>query len=162
MVTVDENLSRRPVCSSSYRHVYYREDLFDTVLWHDGSPYTVGDMMLSNRPQLGSRIPRESDIFDPAAESSTKSAMNNARGWRIISEDPFVYEVWSESWYIDAEQNIGDIFAVYYNYGAQPWHTLVLGMMAEENGELAFTASKANTPGCRMARLQHGTKLANP
>ncbi|MCK9524745.1 MAG: ABC transporter substrate-binding protein [Limnochordia bacterium] len=142
-ITVDEVY---PEGLTAPRHtvIHYREDLFDTVTWHDGSPYTIGDMMLSSVLSWDRGF-EASPFFDPAEEASTKTAMNNARGWRIISEDPFVYEVWSQSWYIDAEQNLGDIFAVYYNYGTAPWHTLVLGMLAEQNGELAFTASKANT-----------------
>jgi peptide/nickel transport system substrate-binding protein len=142
MITVAE---KYPEGLTAPRHtvVYYREDLFDTVKWHDGSPYTVGDMLLPTILDWDRGF-ESSEIFDPAAQTSVQSAMNNARGWRIISLDPFVYEVWSTSWYIDAEQNIGDIFAPYYNYGAQPWHTLAIGVMAEAAGELAFTASKAN------------------
>lgn len=124
--------------------IHYEDDMFEKVKWHDGSPYTIGDMLL---PHILSwdRGFEEGLIYDPAEDASIKSAIANARGWRILSEDPFVYEVYSESWYIDAEQNLGDMFAVYYNYGAAPWHTLVLGIMAEMEGELAFTASKANS-----------------
>ncbi|HHY15056.1 MAG TPA: ABC transporter substrate-binding protein [Firmicutes bacterium] len=138
--------------------IYYRDDIFENVTWHDGSPYTIGDMML---PTVLSwdRGYEESPVFDPAEEASLKSAIDNARGWRILSEDPFIYEVYSESWYIDAEQNLGDIFAVYYNYGTAPWHTLVLGMMAEMNGELAFTASKANTLDAEWLGYHSGPSL---
>ena len=45
---------------------------------------------------------------------------------------------------MDAEQNLSDIFAVMYNYG-RLWHTLSIGLLAELNGELAFSASEANT-----------------
>ena len=142
MVTVDE-IYPEGLVAPRHTVITYRDDIFENVPWHDGSLYTIGDMLLPYILDWDRGFP-ESEVYDPAAETSTKSAMKNARGWRIISEDPFVYEVWSESWYIDAEQNLGDMFAVFYNYGAQPWHTLVLGMMAEQNGELAFTASKAN------------------
>ncbi len=157
MVTVAE---KYPEGLTAPRHtvVHYREDMFDTVTWHDGSPYTVGDMLLPTILDWDRGF-EESDVFDPAQEASVKTAMNNARGWRIISLDPFVYELWSQSWYIDAEQNIGDMFAPYYNYGAQPWHTLVLGMMAETNGELAFTASKANTLDAEWLGYNMGPSL---
>lgn len=123
--------------------IHYRDDIFENVTWHDGSTYSVGDMLL---PMVldWDRGFEQSPIYDPAAAANLKSAMSNARGWRILSYDPFIYEVYSESWYIDAEQNLGDIFAVFYNYGAQPWHTLALGILAEMNHELAFTASKAS------------------
>ena len=124
--------------------VYYRDDLFKNVTWHDGSPYTIGDVLL---PIIldWDRGFEESEIFDKSAQATVQTAVNNARGWRIVSYDPFVYEVWSTAWYIDAELNVADPFATFYNYGAQPWHTLALGIAAEANGELAFSASKATS-----------------
>lgn len=138
--------------------IHYRDDLFETVTWHDGSPYTVGDMLFSTILSWDRGF-EESPIYDPAEAANLKSAINNARGWRILSLDPFVYEVYSESWYIDAEQNLGDIFAVYYNYGTAPWHTLAIGMLAEMNGELAFTASKANTLDAEWLGYNAGPSL---
>ncbi len=123
--------------------IHYRDDLFETVTWHDGSPYTVGDMLFSTVMDWDRGF-EQSEIYDPAAGGRLATAISNARGWKILSMDPFVYEVYSTSWYIDAEQNLGDIFAVYYQYGTAPWHTLALGELAEKNGDLAFSAAKAN------------------
>jgi peptide/nickel transport system substrate-binding protein len=141
MVTVAE---KYPEGITAKRHtiVHYRDDLFETVTWHDGSPYTIGDVLVPvildwDRGFTGS------DIFDPSAEAVTKTAANNARGWRIVTLEPLVLEFWSDSWYIDAELNINDYFAPLFNYGAQPWHTLALGQLAEKAGELAFSVSKA-------------------
>lgn len=122
--------------------IYYREDLFDTVVWHDGSKYSVGDMLL---PWIldWDRSFEGSDIYDESAAVNLKAALENTRGIRILSLDPFVYEYYFEAWSIDAEMNLGDIFAVFYNYGNAPWHTLALGVLAEKAGELAFSSSKA-------------------
>ncbi|NLL43984.1 MAG: ABC transporter substrate-binding protein [Firmicutes bacterium] len=140
-VTVGE---KYPDGVTAKRHVvvHYRDDLYDTVTWHDGSPWTIADILL---PVIldWDRGFEGSEIFDPSAEAVTKTDINNARGWRIVSVDPLVIEAWSNSWYIDAELNYSDYFSYLYNYGNQPWHTLALGVLAEANGELAFSVSKA-------------------
>lgn len=122
--------------------VYYREDLYDSVLWHDGSHYSILDVLLPTILDWD-RAFESSDIYDESAAVNLKPAMENARGWKILSVDPLVIESYSTSWYVDAEQNISDPFAVYFNYGNAPWHTLALGILAEKNAELAFSASKA-------------------
>lgn len=138
--------------------VHYREDLFDVVKWHDGSPYTVGDMLFQVILSWD-RGYEESPIYDESAGVSLPTSMKNARGWRVLSWDPFVYEVYSTSWYMDAEQNLGDIFATFYNYGTAPWHTLALGVLAEMNGELAFSASKATAMNVEWLGYNSGPSL---
>lgn len=138
--------------------IYYREDLFDTVKWHDGSNYTVGDMLLQVILSWD-RAYEESKIYDESEGVSLASAQENARGWRILSYDPFIYEVYSTSWYMDAEQNLGDIFATFYNYGTAPWHTLALGILAEEAGELAFSSAKAKKLGVEWLGYNAGPSL---
>lgn len=138
--------------------VYYREDLFEKVKWHDGSPYTRGDFLM----QLvldWDRGYESSPIYDESAAANLPVAQKNARGWRILSWDPLVYEVYSTSWYMDAEQNLGDIFCPMYNYGTAPWHTLALGYLAEANGELAFSASKATALNVEWLGYQAGPSL---
>ena len=123
--------------------VYYRPETFSEVKWHDGSPYTVGDMLLAYVLDWD-RAYEASEVFDESAVPGLQTALASFRGLKIVSLDPFIYEYYTESWSLDAEQNISDLFAVYYNYGNAPWHTLALGMLAEINGELAFTMSKAD------------------
>lgn len=138
--------------------IHYREDLFDTVVWHDGSPYTIGDMLFQVVLDWD-RMYEGSEVYDESAALDLPSAQRNARGWRIISEDPFVYEVYSTSWYMDAEQNLGDIFATFYNYGSAPWHTLALGMLAEMNNELAFSMAKATANDVEQLGLHMGPSM---
>ena len=122
--------------------VYYREDLYDTVLWHDGSKYSIMDILLPTILSWDQAF-EGSELYDESAAVDLAAAMENARGWRILSVDPLVVESYSLSWYVDAEMNISDPFATFYNYGNQPWHTFALGILAERAGELAFSASKA-------------------
>jgi peptide/nickel transport system substrate-binding protein len=61
------------------------------------------------------------------------------RGWRIVSRDPADVEVYSDQIYPDAET----IVAV-RTPGVLPWHTLALGVRAEQAGELAFSSNKSD------------------
>lgn len=138
--------------------VYYREDLYDSVLWHDGSNYSVLDVLLPTILDWD-RGYESSELFDESAAVNLKPAMDNARGWKILSVDPLVIESYSTSWYIDAEQNLSDPFAVYYNYGNAPWHTLALGILAEKAGELAFSTNKATAMGIEWLGYNTGPSL---
>jgi len=122
--------------------MYYRDDLFEKAKWHDGSPYTLGDMLFSYALSWDRAYP-ESPYFDKSEEGALQTTLKVFKGLKILSEDPFVYEIYTDSWSLDAEHNISDLFAVNYNYGNAPWHTLALGLLAEVNEELAFSASKA-------------------
>lgn len=138
--------------------IHYREDLFDAVKWHDGTPFSIGDMLFQVILNWD-RMYEGSAVYDESAALELPSAQRNARGWRIISEDPFIYEVYATSWYMDAEQNLGDIFATFYDYGSAPWHTLALGMLAEINNELAFSSAKATANDIEQLGLHMGPSL---
>ncbi len=68
--------------------------------------------------------------------------MANFKGFRILSEDPLTVETYYDSYQIDAELNIGTMWPT-WNYGQAPWHTLAAAALADEAGEVAFSADKA-------------------
>ncbi|NMB39606.1 MAG: ABC transporter substrate-binding protein [Firmicutes bacterium] len=156
-ITVDEKWPEG-VTALRKSVVHYREDLFDTAKWHDGSPYTIGDMLFTYVLSWDRAYP-ESPYYDKSEEGGLQTTLKVFKGIKILSEDPFVYELYSDSWSLDAEQNISDIFAVYYDYGKAPWHTLALGMLAEVNGELAFSSSKANELECEWLGFEAGPSI---
>jgi len=138
--------------------IHYRDDLFETAKWHDGSPYTIGDMLFTYVLSWDRAFP-ESPYYDKAEAPGLQTTLKVFKGMRILSEDPFVYEVYTDSYSLDAEQNVGDIFAVYYDYGKAPWHTLAVGMLAEVNGELAFSSSKATEMEVEWLGFEAGPSL---
>ncbi|KLU39103.1 MAG: ABC transporter substrate-binding protein [Limnochordia bacterium] len=138
--------------------MFYREDLYDTVKWHDGSKWHIVDALLPFIMSFDQGM-EDSPFYDPAAAASLQTLLAAFRGLKILSIDPFIYEYYTESWSLDAEQNLSDIFAVMYNYGKAPWHTLSIGLLAELNGELAFSASKANTLDAEWLGYQSGPSL---
>ncbi len=124
--------------------VYYPDDLYDVPL-HDGSTISIADFVMGMILTFD-RAKEESPIYDEADVPSFNSFMRSFKGVRIISEDPLVIEHYTDSWYMDAEWYVGSWFP-YYAQGPGFWHTLTLGIMAEEQNELAFSSSKADTMG---------------
>jgi len=122
---------------------YFPADFYETARWHDGSPVSLGDILFWYILEFD-RGMEESPIFDESAVPGLETMRASFRGFKIISEDPLIYESYSTSWSLDAEFMAADVFPVEHNYGKAPWHTLALGVLAEMDEQLAFSASKAN------------------
>ncbi len=128
--------------------MYYPDDFLDTVKWHDGSSFTLADMVFSVI-LLFDRPNEASPVYDSAAVGSFTSFMQAFKGWRIVSEDPVVIEYYTDAYSLDAENNVTNFRAMYpglggmYDQGSGAWHNMALAWLAEENGELAFSDSKA-------------------
>jgi peptide/nickel transport system substrate-binding protein len=127
--------------------VTYPADLFDTVYWHDGSPISVGDfvmlMIMTFAPGTEGSI-----IYDEAQAGTLDSFKSTFKGFKIASEDPLVMEYYSDTFQLDAEQNVTAFLALFwpqYGYGEAPWHTMAIANLAEQNEELAYTADKSDT-----------------
>jgi peptide/nickel transport system substrate-binding protein len=125
---------------------YYPADLNDTVLWHDGSPFSLGDIVY-NMILKFDRAKEESEVFDDATVGPLSSFLLSFRGVRIISEDPLVIETYSDYWELDAEQLVEtwwpSFTAISFNQGQGAWHNTTIGAMAEAEGLLAFSAAKS-------------------
>jgi len=121
--------------------VYYPEDLYASVKWHDGSNFSAADVITSIILTFD-RGKRESPIFDASEESSLESFLRSFKGVRIVSTHPLVIETYSDTYYLDAELNVADWWPL-YSYGPGAWHNLALGILAETNKELAFSTVKA-------------------
>ncbi len=131
-----------PMTAKRKSVVYYPDDLYDTVKWHDGSHFSIADVVMAMIMEFD-RGMEASAIYDEAyAPSLTSYLSGNFRGVRIISEDPLVIETYSDYYAMDAEQSF-DSWWPYYAQGQSSWHALALGIMADANGEAAFSAPKA-------------------
>jgi peptide/nickel transport system substrate-binding protein len=65
------------------------------------------------------------------------------KGYRIVSEDPLVIELYTNAYGLDAENSVGD-FWPYYAQGEAGWHGITIGWMADANGEATFSSDKAD------------------
>ncbi|GIV76721.1 MAG: ABC transporter substrate-binding protein [Litorilinea sp.] len=123
--------------------VYYPPDLYDTVQWQDGSPFSVADVVMGIIMGFD-RGKEESAIFDESAKPSLDSFLSHFKGVRIVSTDPLIIETYDDAYSLDAENNVTTWWP-YYAQGQASWHALAMGILAEQNQELAFSQDKADS-----------------
>jgi peptide/nickel transport system substrate-binding protein len=125
--------------------VVYPDDLFDTVKWHDGSPISVGDFVMS-MIQGFDPGKEESAIYDESLALSITAGLEAFKGYRITSTDPLTIEAYSDSYNQDAELNILTLWPLspYGLSGENSWPVLAISNLAEANEELAYTQDKAD------------------
>ena len=125
--------------------VYFPADLFDTVKFHDGSSFSMADILYTWILKLDMGKP-ESPIYDEAYAANAEALLANFKGFRILSEDPLTMEFYSDAYQTDAELNALDTLVSMwpsYSYGEAPWHVMAVGALADAAGEVAFSADKA-------------------
>jgi peptide/nickel transport system substrate-binding protein len=123
--------------------VTYPSDLWKTVKWHDGSPITMGDFVMSMILTWDVGKP-ESAIYDEAQVGTVDAFVAHFKGFKIVSTDPLVIETYDDRFFLDAETSI--YYGTWwpnYAYGPAAWHNLVPGILAETNKEGAFSTDKA-------------------
>ena len=142
--------------------MYYEEDFFDKMKWHDGSPYTLADMVMFMIMQFD-YAKEASPIYDEAQVPNFQTFFDAFKGWKITSEDPLVIEYYTDAYQLDAENNVTNFRAAhpsgYFNGVEAGWHNLVPGWLVEANGEAAFTAGKAEALGVEWMSFIAGPTL---
>jgi peptide/nickel transport system substrate-binding protein len=114
--------------------------------YHDGSVMSMADWLIPMIIDFEQANP-DSDIYDPASVAEFESEFSGFKGMRIASESPLVIEYWTD--YITREAEfiytfIMDRVGVNVNeYPQVPWHAAAIGIKAEEEGLLAYSADKA-------------------
>jgi peptide/nickel transport system substrate-binding protein len=142
--------------------MYYEEDFFDKMKWHDGSPYDLADMVMFMIMQFDF-AKEASPIYDEAQVPNFQTFMDAFKGWKITSEDPLVIEYYTDAYQLDTENNITNFRAAhpsgYFNGVEAGWHNLVPGWLVEANGEAAFSADKAEVLGVEWMSFIAGPTL---
>jgi peptide/nickel transport system substrate-binding protein len=125
--------------------VVYPDDLFETVRWHDGSPISVGDFVMS-MIQGFDPGKEDSPIYDASLALSINAGLESFKGYRITSTDPLTIEAYNDTYYSDAELNILPLWPAspFGLSGDNSWPILAISNLAEANGELAYTQDKAD------------------
>lgn len=134
----------QPVTANVKVVSYYPADIFDTVKWHDGSNFSIGDMIMFWILQFDQAKP-ESAVYDEAQVPAFESFMATFRGVRIVSTNPPVIEYYTDQFGLDAENTVSSLRALWPNYtqGTGAWHNVALGVMAEAKGLAAFSPDKS-------------------
>jgi peptide/nickel transport system substrate-binding protein len=145
--------------------ITYPANLFDTVKWHDGSPLSVADFVM-NMIMVFDPAKEDSAIYDEVNVSTLDAYLSHFRGVRIVSTDPLVIETYDDAFLLDSEvmvtQNMtypNPTWWPQYAYGEAPWHTLVPGILAEANHELAFSTDKAGAEQVEWTNMLSGPSL---
>lgn len=150
--------------------VTYPADMFETVKWHDGSPLSVGDFVMA-MILLFDQGMEDSAIFDESQVGSLASFMSSFKGMKIASTDPLVIEYYTDNWQLDAENNVTSLYpGSVYPQGEGSWDMLAIGILAETDLELAFSADKAEAndieymsyisgPSLEVLRAKLGTAI---
>jgi peptide/nickel transport system substrate-binding protein len=144
--------------------VYYPEDLWD-VKWHDGSNLSVGDFIV-NMIQTFDLAKPESKVYDESQVPDFESFMSYFKGVKVLSTDPLVIETYVDTFDLDAEVLIGNNrWSTWFptnfanGWSASPWHTLTVGLLAEENQELAFSEEKSTALSVTWTHYIDGPSL---
>ncbi len=137
--------------------VYYPANFWDTVKWHDGSPITPADIVMSLIMTFDPGM-EASAIYDESQAGNLEVFMSTFKGFKIDSWDPFVAEYYSDSYALDAELNVASFWPG-YSQGDAKWDVIAIGNLAEANGELAWSADKAEANEVEETSLVGGPSL---
>jgi peptide/nickel transport system substrate-binding protein len=125
--------------------VTYPADLFTTIKWHDGSPLSVADFVM---PQIVflDRSKKDSPLYDEAGAPYVDSVLSYFKGFRITSTSPLTIESYSDFYYSDAELDVATMWPYSPTgiSGEDSWDVLAISDMAEADGQLAYSADKAD------------------
>lgn len=140
--------------------VYYPEDLFETVKWHDGSNLSLGDFLYGWIISLD--MGKEgSPIYDEAYAANAEAVLETFKGFRILSESPLTIEAYSDFYETDAELCITTMWPD-FGYGEGSWHVLEAGAMADAAGEVAFSADKADANSTDTVTVEWLSLIGGP
>lgn len=140
--------------------IYYPEDMFDTITWHDGSPITIGDFVLAMITvfDLGDEA---SANYDPSLTANLSQFLSSFKGVRIISENPLVIEHYADNAQLDAENSVVSWWpgVPTYDFGDAAWHNMALMLRADAEGGVVFTDDKANVNETERINMIAGPSL---
>lgn len=133
-------------------------DMFQTVKWHDGTALSPADFIMPwiELFELGME---GSPIFDEAQVSPLESYLATFRGIKFASFDPLVVEFYTDTWSVDAENNVPNIWPA-YGYGDASWYMMSVANMVEASGEAAFSADKSTALEVEWTSFIAGPSLA--
>ena len=144
--------------------VYYPADLWQ-VKWHDGSNLSAGDFIV-NMIQIFDLAKPESPVYDESQVPNYESFMTYFKGTKIVSTDPLVIETYVDTFNLDAEALVANNrwanwFPTNSATGFAPvsWHLFTIGMLGEQNKEIAFSQDKSTALNVTWTHYIDGPSL---
>jgi peptide/nickel transport system substrate-binding protein len=129
--------------------------------WHDGAQLSLADFIMPTIV-IFDRAYEKSPIYDEAAVPYIESVKTYYKGFRITSTSPLTIETYSDLYYSDAELNAisGWPTSPLGLSGENSWDVLAISNLAEANGELAYSADKADAKKIEQMSWIGGPSLA--
>lgn len=140
--------------------VRYDDNLFN-IKYHDNTTMSLADFIF-NFIIVFDRADPASPIYDEAYVPTFKSFRAIFKGFKIISQNPLVFEYYTDTIYPDAEWIVAeaaDAFDPEMTYGSSPWHMIAIGWLAEKDNLLAFSSAKAKKLNVDWMSYIAGTSL---
>lgn len=142
-IEISELSPGREVYARSKSTVVYPDELYNDVKWHDGSPFSVADIIM-HMILTFDRAQEDSPIYDESAVYAYEMFMSNFKGVRIIKRNPLTIETYSDFIAMDAETMVTTWWPYYAQTGQGAWHALNLGIRLEQDRRAAFSSGKAH------------------
>jgi len=152
--------------------IHYPPEFFATH-WHNGSRMSLADCLLGFI-MLFDRGKAESPIYDETDIRQAEALLHHFRGLKLISQNPLVFEIYTDLVELDAEELVAYAAALIYPFHrltnllgkrqatfwfAAPLEAVAIGILAEAAGELAFTPEKARDLGVEQMNYLSGPTL---
>ena len=144
--------------------VYYPEDMFETVKWHDGTPLTIADFLMNMITQYD-MANEASPYYDENLAPDWEQVSSYLKGVRIVSEDPLVIETYSDAPSLDAENSViawwpgNEDSSPGYDFGDAAWHNMALMLRGWEDRGFAFTTDAADVNEIEWMSIIAGPSL---
>ena len=134
-------------------------DVIGNVKYHDGSVMTSADWF-SLWPLVFERADPKSSLYDESSVPSFEQFRLNFRGMRIISEEPLVVEYYTNFVNREAESIVSNTLTWPGTWPNMPWHVVAIGIKAEAEDLIAFSADKAEELDVEWMNYLGGPSLA--
>ncbi len=139
--------------------VYYPADLYETVTWHDGSPISAADFVMTMITSLDLGDPASAN-YDEALVPTREQFLSAFKAARIVSTDPLVIETWTDQGSLDAENAVASWWpAGVYDYSDAAWHNMALMLRGDANGAFAFSDQKSSANEIEKINMIAGPSL---
>ena len=137
--------------------VYYPDDLYTTVKWHDGSYVSAADFVMGMIMTFD-RSKEASAIYDPDTVGNFEAFLSHFKGVQVLSTDPLTIATYDDNYYADAELDVTTWWPE-YGYGEAAWQTIAVANLADGAGELAYGTGKADEKGVEWMSFIGGPSL---
>ncbi len=130
-------------------------DIIGKLHYHDGSVMSLADFIVDYIIGF-ERASQDSKFYDESWVDTFNTWRQQFVAWKVRSTNPLVIEYYTNYSELDAELTATDLIFSGYT----PWHVYSIGLKAEEEGKLAFSADKAKEKNVEWTNYIGGPSLS--